>query len=162
MGVEIERKFLVIGDAWRQAVVKSSHISQGYLARTDRMEIRVRLKDDKGYLTIKGQRHGSVRTEYEVEFPTADIREILNQLVDGVVLEKERHLVPVGDLTFEIDEFIGDNAPLVLAEVELPSASHEVPTTLWLGTEVTEDHRFYNSYLSKVPFGSWPAESSTG
>lgn len=155
MGVEIERKYLVTGQQWRQSVRRSIEISQGYLSTEADHTVRVRLTDQQGFLTIKGRATELVRPEFEYEIPADDAGELLEGFCGGRVLEKVRHEVEVGDHVWEIDEFGGANRGLVVAEVELEDAgeSFEVPT--WIGEEVTGQVRYYNSRLVEKPFTTW-------
>lgn len=154
MGREIERKFLVCGEFLSQAT-SSSRISQGYIAKSDSLTLRVRTRDERGYLTIKGRgdKAGISRNEWEWEIPYAEACELL-QYSNGTI-EKSRYLVPCGNHTFEVDCFYGDNEGLVMAEVELSAPDEEFERPAWLGKEVTGDKRYYNSQLLKNPFTKW-------
>lgn len=154
MGREIERKFLVCGEFLSQAT-SSSRISQGYIAKSDSLTLRIRTRDERGYLTIKGRgdKDGISRNEWEWEIPYAEACELL-QYSKGTI-EKSRYLVPCGNHTFEVDCFYGDNEGLVMAEVELSAPDEEFERPAWLGKEVTGDKRYYNSQLLKNPFTKW-------
>ena len=154
--VEIERKFLVISDAFKSDVLRQNHISQGYLSSVPERAVRVRIKGEKGYLTIKGKTNesGLSRFEWEKEIPVAEAKELL-QLCEKGVIEKIRYEIQVGRHIFEVDEFYGENKGLIMAEVELQSETETFETPIWLGEEVTNDNRYYNSYLSQHPFTSW-------
>lgn len=154
MAKEIERKFLVAGD-YKQAAVSSSHIVQGYIGRTPSLTFRIRLRDERGYLTVKGRTDeaGMSRDEWEYEIPAADARELLAHS-DGTI-EKRRYMVPAGRHTFEVDEFFGANEGLTMAEVELSSPDEAFERPAWLGDEVTGDKRYYNSQLLQHPYSSW-------
>lgn len=154
MGVEIERKFLVSGDEWRAGVSRVRRLRQGYLSTGGLAAVRVRSVDD-GFaaLTIKGARKGMTRAEFEYEIPAADAQELLG--ICGAVVEKLRHDVPYAGLTWEIDEFLGANAGLVVAEVELTDAAQAIDIPPWIGAEVTEDRRYYNAELFLRPFSTW-------
>ena len=155
MAKEIERKFLVEGD-FMPFVSSSSHIEQGYVARSEELTLRIRTRDKKGYLTIKGRSDaaGMARNEWEYEIPLAEARELL-QYSRGT-RAKWRHLVPMTDgHTFEVDCFEGANSGLIVAEVELSSPDEEFLRPEWLGREVTGDRRYYNSQLLKNPYTSW-------
>ncbi|NJN31079.1 MAG: CYTH domain-containing protein [Synechococcales cyanobacterium RM1_1_8] len=158
MGQEIERKFLLAGEGWR-GLAEGVPYCQGYIATRDRRTVRVRLVGAKGYLTLKGpalpNRLG--RPEFEYEIPLAEAQEILETLCDRPIITKVRYKIAIGDLLWEVDEFAGENAGLILAEVELQSEDQPVPLPDWVGLEVTGDRRYYNSYLVKHPFQSWPA-----
>lgn len=155
MAQEIERKFLVAGD-FKQYARKSEHIVQGYLNSTPERTVRVRIKDDKGYMTIKGisSQSGVSRFEWEKEITVNEARELINICEPGVI-DKVRHLVDVGEHIFEVDEFYGDNEGLVLAEIELSAEDEEFAKPDWLGEEVTGDIRYYNSMLMKNPYKGW-------
>lgn len=155
MALEIERKFLVSGD-FRSAATKATHITQGYLCSVPERTVRVRVKGDKGYMTVKGigSDSGASRFEWEKEIPVEDVRELLKICEPGVI-DKTRYLVPAGRHTFEVDEFYGDNEGLVVAEVELSSEDEEFVRPEWLGEEVTGDARYYNSMLMKKPYKTW-------
>ena len=155
MGVEVERKFLVVDDSWRAEVIKATRIVQGYLARTGRVTLRVRIKGEAGFVTIKGETRGISRSEFEYPVPVDDARAMLDGLADGPVVDKVRHLVPVGGHTWEVDVFEGANAPLVMAEVELgdPDEPFELPA--WAGQDVSDDARYYNVNLAQAPYSTW-------
>ncbi|MEZ5186228.1 MAG: CYTH domain-containing protein [Candidatus Nanopelagicales bacterium] len=155
MGVEIERKFLVVGDAWRSEVTQATHIVQGYLASTPSLTLRVRIRGDQAYLTIKGSSHGICRSEYEYEVPLADAEAMLAELAQGPVIDKVRHIVPIAGHSWEVDVFAGDNAGLVMAEVELASDAEDVHLPAWAGEEVSDDSRYYNVNLAANPFSRW-------
>ncbi|HEY4293288.1 CYTH domain-containing protein [Luteibacter sp.] len=168
MGVEIERKFLLAGDDWRELVERSERIAQGYLvaaaaigAGHARCSVRVRLSADKGWLNIKSATLGVERHEFEYPIPLDDAKHLLHELSDGV-LEKIRHHVMLDGAHFEIDEFLGDNAGLIVAEIELVSADARYPRPAWLGTEVTELSRYYNVNLVDRPYTRWSAEEKEG
>ena len=154
--IEIERKFLVSSDAFKNDALRKNHIAQGYLNSAPDRAVRVRIKGDTGYLTIKGKSNetGLSRFEWEKEIPLADAKALLLLCEKGII-EKNRYEVPVGKHLFEVDEFFGENEGLLLAEVELQSESEFFEKPNWLGNEVTQDQRYYNSYISKHPFTSW-------
>lgn len=153
MGVEIERKFLVKDDSWRSG--SGVLYRQGYLSRHRERTVRVRIAGEKAYLTIKGLTTGATRKEYEYEIPIGDAEEMLDQLCEKPLIEKKRYQVCVAELVFEVDEFLGANQGLVVAEVELTHETQQIPVPDWLGTEVTGDPRYYNSNLSQHPFSEW-------
>ncbi|MDZ7271511.1 MAG: CYTH domain-containing protein [candidate division KSB1 bacterium] len=155
MGKEIERKFLVKGP-FKHLAVRKSRIVQGYLSSVPERTVRVRIKGDKGYLTIKGigGASGASRFEWEQEIPLSVAEELLKICEPGVI-DKCRYEVRVGNKTFEVDEFYGDNEGLILAEVELDSEDEEFTRPEWLGQEVTGDERYYNAMLMKTPYKSW-------
>lgn len=154
MGRETERKFLVRGD-FMPHVASSSHIVQGYIARSESLTLRVRTRDGRGYLTIKGATDvtGTTRSEWEYEIPVAEARELLAYSCG--VIDKVRYLVPAGRHTFEVDRFAGANEGLVVAEVELADAGEAFERPEWLGEEVTGDRRYYNSQLLRHPYCEW-------
>ena len=154
MAQEIERKFLVCGD-FMPDVTSSSRIEQGYVARSEQLTLRIRTRDERGFLTIKGRTNaeGTTRQEWEYEIPVEEARELLR--FSRGTIDKTRYLVPVGRHTFEVDCFYGENEGLVVAEVELESEDEEYPRPEWLGEEVTGDRRYYNSQLLKHPYSQW-------
>lgn len=155
MGLEIERKFLINGD-YKKHAVKSLTIKQGYISTVHGITVRVRLKDKKGYLTIKGStgESGLSRYEWEKEIAYEEADELLG-LCDSGIIDKTRYIIPAGNYTWEVDEFHGENEGLVMAEIELKSESDTFSVPDWLGQEVTGDLRYYNSYIAKNPFTSW-------
>ena len=154
MGKEIERKFLVRGDGWR-SLAKGTACRQGYLNRAKERTVRIRTMDNRAFLTVKGLTVGAVCTEYEYEIPLADGEAMLDALAEKPIIEKTRYKVPLEGLTWEIDEFCGDNAGLIVAEVELESEGQTFRKPEWVGEEVTADLRYYNSNLVKHPFSKW-------
>lgn len=168
MGIEIERKFLLAGPAWRQAVTHSERMAQGYLVGAQalrigaaRASVRVRVTSDKAWLNIKQAIPDMRRAEYDVPMPLADATELLATLCDGVI-DKIRHHVRVDGMLFEIDEFLGDNAGLSVAEIELHDAAQAIPHPDWLGREVTAQARYYNVNLIQHPFRDWTVEERAG
>ena len=155
MAQEIERKFLVKGE-FKSEAFKATRITQGYLSSVPERTVRVRIKGDKGFITIKGigNASGASRYEWEKEIPVEDVQELLKICEPGVI-DKTRYLVKAGERTFEVDEFYGDNEGLTMAEVELPSEDAAFDRPAWLGEEVTGDSRFYNSMLMKNPYKHW-------
>lgn len=158
MHFEIERKFLVRGD-FRNWVSSSSHIIQGYISSMKGRTVRVRIRDDRGFLTIKGpsDRGGLVRYEFEKEISLQDARDLLRICEPGII-DKTRHLVNYGSHVFEIDEFYGENEGLILAEVELNAPDEPFEKPPFLGREVTGDRRFYNSCMRAHPYCEWKEE----
>jgi adenylate cyclase len=152
VGIEIERKFLVVGDEWRQE--HPARLSQGYLSRAKERTVRVRLAGEHAFLTIKGATTGATRAEFEYEIPLSDAEQML-RLCDGPVIEKFRHVLTHQGVTWEIDEFFGENQGLVVAEVELKSEDQKFEKPKWLGQEVTSDSRYFNSNLSSRPYNTW-------
>ncbi len=154
-GLEIERKFLVHKRMdWKRLASSCSHIQQGYFAAVN--TVRVRIRDDKGYLTIKGPSHngGLSRYEFEKEITPQEAQQLM-LLCESGVIDKHRYLVPYAGHTFEVDEFHGDNDGLVMAEVELKSENEPFESPDFIGKEVTGDRRFYNSHMRKNPFKLW-------
>jgi CYTH domain-containing protein len=153
MGIEIERKFLVAGDAWRAAPAVA--YAQGYLNRDKQRTVRVRVVQRQAWLTIKGASAGAVRAEFEYEIPVADAEQLL-ALCDGPIVRKLRRKLEHAGHVWEIDEFQGDNAGLVVAEIELPAEDAPFQRPAWLGAEVTHDPRYFNSNLATAPYSTWP------
>jgi adenylate cyclase len=158
VGVEIERKFRVRGDGWRAAARASRRLVQGYVVAERDRSVRVRLADDAAHLTLKGAARGAVRDEWEYAIPSEDARRVLETLCGDRVVEKTRHEVPCEGRTFEVDEFHGANAGLVVAELELEREDAEVPRPAWLGDEITHDTRYLNASLALHPWRSWGAD----
>lgn len=152
MGTEIERKFLVIGEGWKTGC--PTLFRQGYLNRDKHRTVRVRVAGDRAILTVKGETHGMTRSEYEYDIPVPDALEML-ELCEGPIIEKKRWLTSVNSMTWEVDEFLGENAGLIVAEIELDSETQNFEMPKWVGKEVTEDERYYNSNLSAHPFKNW-------
>jgi len=158
MALEIERKFLLKDDRWRMAVTSSQRLSQGYLTtltKEARSSVRVRVGVDQAYLNIKSMSLGTTRDEFEYPVPVQDAEHMLAHLCSGAVIEKIRHHVPFGGLLWEIDEFLGANAGLVVAEVELVAEDQAVTKPDWIGEEVTHERRYYNVSLVQLPFEAW-------
>lgn len=152
MATEIERKFLVHGTGWRQG--DSVRLSQGYLNRDRHRTVRVRVAGAKAFLTVKSVPQGVTRAEFEYEIPVDDAEQML-KLSDGPVVEKNRHVIVHEGSKWEVDEFLGDNAGLVIAEIELTSEDQPFSRPAWLGREVTHDSRYYNSSLAAHPYTQW-------
>jgi adenylate cyclase len=157
MPVEIERKFLVESDEWRSEVRRRELLRQGYVAGSDLCSVRVRVGAGRAWLGIKSRVNDTTRFEYEYEIPAADANEILDRICPGGQIEKWRHWVPYGHREWEIDEFLGDNAGLVMAELELDSPSETFERPPWLGLEVTADSRYLNTSLALRPWREWRA-----
>jgi len=153
MGIEIERKFLV-ADRSVLAGSTGTRYEQGYLSTDPERTVRVRRAGDRAFLTVKGRSDGATRAEFEYAIPTTDAGELLALCV-GSLIEKTRYRIPIGDLTWEVDVFAGENAGLVLAEVEIPSANTPVQVPALAGEEVTADPRYYNANLVDHPFRQW-------
>lgn len=155
MALEIERKFLVTSDAWRAQARSRELLRQGYLESGERSSIRVRTGGDQAWLNIKARRSGMSRLEFEYPIPLADADEILDELCKGPRVEKYRHEIPVGAHLWEVDEFLGDNQGLIVAEIELSDEAEQFERPAWLGEEVTHDERYYNFNLAKRPYRDW-------
>jgi len=156
LAIEIERKFRVTDDRWRAAASGSTLLRQGYLANTARASIRVRIAGEEAWLSVKAMTPGRSRAEYEAAVSPADAREMLDCLCEGPLIEKWRHIVIHAGNRWEIDEFLGDNAGLVIAELELDSEAQEFARPEWLGAEVTHEERYYNFRLAQQPYAHWP------
>jgi CYTH domain-containing protein len=154
MGQEIERKFLLAGDGWREGA-QGVHYRQGYLSTHPDRNVRVRTKGEKATLTIKGRTTGISRSEYEYAIPVDDARSLLDELCEKPLIEKVRYTVDYGGLEWVIDEFEGENEGLLLAEVELESEGQVVELPPWIGEEVSDDLRYYNANLVTNPFCRW-------
>ena len=156
MALEIERKFLVTNESYRTEAFRSDRIVQGYLCRQNGNSVRVRIRDGKGILTIKGPslNGGLSRYEWEKEIPVAEAWELM-KLCSGGIIDKNRYLVQCGTHTFEVDEFYGDNEGLVVAEVELGSLDEQFERPSFLGAEVTGEAKYYNGHLSRFPYKDW-------
>lgn len=154
MGDEIERKFLVCGDAWRAEAVGAPY-RQGFLSTDPERTVRVRIAGLRGSLTVKGKTVGARRTEYEYEIPVADARHMLDTLCKRPLIEKTRYTLVLGRHTWEIDVFEGENAGLVVAEIELQAEDEQFAHPEWLGAEVTHDMRYFNSNLVQNPYNTW-------
>lgn len=154
VATEIERKYLVVDDAWRSRVV-GTVFRQGYLSTVKERTVRVRAVDDRGYLTVKGLTVGAVRTEFEYEIPITDAEQMLNELCEQPLIEKTRYEVEANGLTWEIDVFAGVNEGLVVAEVELEDEAQQIVPPEWIGEEVTHDARYFNANLIAHPFSEW-------
>lgn len=162
MPVEIERKFLVCGDEWREEA-DGTLLRQGYLNTGKGCIVRIRTAGDKAFLTIKGPTTGISRPEYEYEIPLQDATELLHSLAQQPIIEKVRYCVPREGHVWEVDEFLGDNTGLVLAEVELEDEAEQVDKPRWVGKEVTDDARYRNTALAKNPYSHWlPDEKQAG
>ncbi|NBV15741.1 CYTH domain-containing protein [Janthinobacterium sp.] len=154
MGIEIERKFLLAGDAWRglgQAVL----LRQGYLSSARERVVRVRIEGEQAMLTIKGANVGASRGEWEYPIPLADAVELLDGLCEQPLIEKVRHRIEHAGMVWEVDEFLGANAGLVVAEIELASEDQLFEKPEWVGAEVSGDARYYNANLIRHPFSQW-------
>ncbi|MGE8225323.1 MAG: CYTH domain-containing protein [Stenotrophomonas sp.] len=161
MGIEIERKFLVTNDGWRAAAHAVIPMAQGYIndmaamdSGAQKASVRVRIQGDEAYLNIKSRELGHTRQEFDYPVPVNEARELLALCVGGMI-DKRRHLVQHEGLLWEVDEFLGDNAGLVVAEVELESADQVFAMPDWAGAEVTDELRYYNLALASKPYNQW-------
>lgn len=154
MGTEIEKKFLVINEDWRD-LAEGKQYCQGYLAAEDGKTVRVRIIGDKGFLTIKGRTIGETRLEFEYEIPLEDARELLRELCRKPLIEKTRYKIPFKGFIWEVDEFAGENRGLIFAEIELKYEGEIFSQPHWIGKEVTGDSRYYNANLVDNPFPKW-------
>ncbi|SFS47784.1 CYTH domain-containing protein [Lutibacter maritimus] len=156
MNIEIERKFLVKGD-YKKFAIKSYKIAQGFLSSAPERTVRIRIKDTSGFITVKGvsNQTGTSRFEWEKEITLKEAEELL-AICEPSIIEKIRHIIPTNDnLFFEVDEFVGENTGLLIAEIELPNEHFIFEKPKWLGKEVTGELKYYNSVLSKNPYSNW-------
>ena len=154
MAKEIERKFLVKGDAWRSLAEGVSY-RQGYLNSQKERTVRIRTVGEKAYLTVKGPTRGVTRTEFEYEIPYEDCLAMLEELAEKPIIEKKRYRIPAGSYVWEVDEFFGVNEGQILAEIELPSEDAVFEKPDWIGEEVSGDPRYFNSSLVANPYSTW-------
>ena len=156
MPQEIERKFLVTSTAFKTEAFKETRITQGYLSSVPQRTVRIRIKADKGFITIKGEANtsGTSRYEWEKEITAAEATELL-QLCEPGIIDKTRFEIQVARHSFEVDEFYGDNAGLIVAEIELQNEDEVFEKPAWLGEEVTGIDKYYNALLKKYPFNTW-------
>jgi adenylate cyclase len=154
--IEIERKFLITSEAFKKEATTVTRIVQGFLNTHPERTVRVRIKEDKGFITVKGKSNkaGTTRAEWEKEIEKNEAEMLLSLCEEGVI-EKNRFEIKKGNHTFEVDEFLGDNLGLVIAEIELKVENEEFIKPLWLGKEVTGDLKYYNSQISKNPYKNW-------
>jgi CYTH domain-containing protein len=155
MGVEIERKFLLAGDGWRGQGTPT-RMRQGYLVADPVRTVRVRIEGERAVITIKGKTTGASRGEWEYEVPVADAVELLDGLCEQPQVEKVRHRIEHAGHTWEVDEFLGLNAGLVVAEIELDAEDEAFEKPDWIGLEVTGETRYYNASLIRMPYSQWP------
>ena len=155
MGKEIERKFLLRNDEWRREVAETLVLHQGYLTTEPRCTVRVRVSGDSAWLTIKGAQIDGVAPEFEYSIPEPDAHAMLASLAKLPLVEKKRHLIPRDGVIWEVDEFLGDNAGLVIAEIELATPDQVFPLPSWIDREVTGKQQYYNASLVSRPFSSW-------
>lgn len=155
MGKEIERKFLVQSDAWKAQIEQTHYIKQGYLHSDTRVSVRIRIQDESANINIKSGTLGIERLEYEYPVPLEEANEMLDQLADGPLIEKRRHKITKGNHVWEVDEFLGDNLGLIVAEVELASVGESPDIPEWAGDDVSNDERYYNVCLARHPYTQW-------
>lgn len=155
MGVEIERKFLIVSEAWRAEASSKIFYRQGYLNSQKERVVRVRVKENTGYLTIKGQNEGAKRLEFEYEIPFEEAMQMLDKLCERPFIEKYRYTVDYGGLLWEIDEFLGENEGLIVAEVELSSEDQAIEQPHWVGADISLDPKYFNAQLIKKPYKTW-------
>jgi adenylate cyclase len=154
VGVEIERKFLLAGDGWR-ALGTPVLLRQGYLSSDPARVVRVRVEGERAFMTIKGKNVGATRGEWEYPIPLADANELLEGLCAQPIIEKYRRRIDFAGNTWEVDEFLGANQGLVVAEIELDSETQQFDKPDWIGEDVTDDARYYNSALVRHPYSNW-------
>lgn len=154
MGVEIERKFLVRGDKWK-ALGQGVLLRQGYLSSAPERTVRVRIEGESAMLTIKGRSSGATRSEWEYPVPLEDAQAFLGALCERPIIEKNRYRILYEGMVWEVDEFLGENAGLVVAEVELSSEDQAFAKPEWVADEVTHDPRYFNSSLIRNPYSRW-------
>jgi len=154
MGIEIERKFLLKNDGWRK-LGNGELYRQGYLSTDKERTVRIRTIGEKGYLTIKGRTQGTRREEFEYDIPFEDANLMLDVLCKRPLIEKTRHKIYYKDFIWEVDEFMGENKGLIIAEVELKDVNQSLSIPEWIGREVTEDPAYYNANLVKHPYTQW-------
>lgn len=152
MAIEIERKFLVVGESWRSA--PAVFYSQGYLSSDKTRTVRVRIAGEQAFLTVKGVTQGMSRAEFEYAIPPADARELL-LMCEQPLIEKYRRKIIYAGFVWEVDDFLGENQGLIVAEIELPSEDTLFTKPEWAGQEVTADARYFNSNLARTPFNQW-------
>jgi adenylate cyclase len=155
MATEIERKFLLINDSWRDEVISETRYKQGYLANQEKASVRVRIGGGRAYLNIKSATIGASRLEFEYEIPVEDAEEMLNNVASGPCIDKVRYEVRHGSHLWEIDVFHGDNEGLIVAEIELESENEPFEVPVWAGEEVTGDPKYYNAMLVRHPYNRW-------
>lgn len=154
MGIEIERKFLVEGDQWK-SLATGTYYRQGYVVRDPATTVRVRIAGTLGFLTLKGRVDHLARPEFEYQIPLDEAQQMMDLWCGHQVIEKNRYCISYQDMLWEVDEFLGENAGLIIAEVELQSVDQVFESPAWVGEEVSEDIRYYNSYLVKHPYRTW-------
>jgi adenylate cyclase len=157
MGLEIEKKFLVKDNSWKSLATGVLY-QQGYLNTEKERTVRVRVIDQQGFLTIKGKSTGATRLEFEYEIPVEEAKEMLFKLCGNSVLEKYRYKIPFDGMIWEVDEFLGKNQGLIVAEVEMKSEDQVFELPKWIGEEVTHETKYFNSQLTQKPFSEWESQ----
>lgn len=167
MGIEIEKKFLIVNDSWKAQVYKTTRMAQGYLndmnamrEGTQKASVRVRIAGEQAFLNMKSRELGHTRQEFDYQIPVADAEALLKLCMGGLI-DKQRHYVKHDGFIWEVDEFLGDNLGLFVAEIELPDADAVFERPQWSGTEVTDKIRYYNLALAERPFAKWTTEEKT-
>lgn len=155
MAIEIERKFLIKSDEWKQLKHSSNHYKQAYFCNTSKVSVRVRVSDDEAWMSFKSATVDISRFEYEYTVPLDEANHMMDQFSEGSVISKIRHFVPIGPHIWEIDVFEGDNQGLVVAEIELSSVDEMFSKPNWVGDEVSDDIRYFNSNLVSYPYKDW-------
>lgn len=158
MAIEIERKFLLRDQSWRLQADAGMVMRQGYLSNNSKSSIRVRIEGERANLNIKSSTPGTVRSEYEYVIPLSDAEELLASLCHDSIIDKVRYHVEFSGFTWEVDAFSGVNQGLVVAEIELPEIGHDFPRPAWIGIEVSDEIRYYNSHLAGYPYSEWTKE----
>lgn len=159
MGIEIERKFLLKNDAWKKSNAKPLVLKQGYIKNSKKGVVRIRTCDSTGFITVKGETRNASRLEYEYEIPVKDAEEMLDKLCDKPLVEKKRYNIDHGGFQWSVDQFLGANLGLVVAEIELETEDQAFDRPSWLGKEVTGDPRYFNSNLITTPYSDWEKRS---
>jgi adenylate cyclase len=160
MGIEIERKFLVVGDGWKNQV-QGDIIRQGYLSSDPSRVVRIRVMNHDAFITIKSSTNGLFRNEWEYPIPLADAENMLAHLCQRPLIEKVRYRIPHEGMVWEVDAFLGENAGLLVAEIELESEDQAFALPAWVGREVTDDPRYYNVSLTQNPYQMWKDEENS-
>ncbi len=154
MSIEIERKFLVKNDAFKD-LAQAEIYHQGFLSTNKERVVRVRISDQRAWLTIKGISEGATRQEFEYEIPVGDAKYIIDKICKKPTILKKRYRISIDEFIWEVDEFLDENQGLVLAEIELARENQEIKLPIWIGKEVTANKKYYNAYLVKHPFNTW-------
>lgn len=156
MAKEIERKFLLLDDSWRKSVIKKVLLSQGYMSRSENCTVRIRMSPEQAWLTLKGPRQNISRSEFEYTIPLDDAKNMLQEFSHGRIVEKYRHFLEFAGHEWVVDDFLGKNSGLVMAEIELPDEDTSFALPPWAGPEVSDNRRYTNAYLAEHPYSEWP------